>query len=204
MTKALSMLAGLGMMVLGGCDSRVLTPDDGTGTGDGGGATGAAGAGGTTGSGGTGSVSLPQTCPAACGTPAGAVYTFSSDVEVATALTGRWQICAGRGNTFPAPADMIGVEFGSASVQQRAFGPVIGGDLYYLVAGANGPERGAGFDYQLTYDVTPLGPGAFQLNMHPTPNSGFGGSPRYSPCPHEFEISGGSAAPADRAILVSF
>jgi hypothetical protein len=40
--------------------------------------------------------------------------------------------------------------------------------------------------------------------MHPMPNSGFGGSFRYSPCPRELEISGGSANPGDRAILVPF
>jgi hypothetical protein len=62
--------------------------------------------------------------------------------------------------------------------------------MYYLVQGPSGPVRGAGFDYQLTYDVSPEGPGFFQLNMHPAPNSGFGGSFRYSPCPTEFEILG--------------
>jgi len=220
-TKGLALLLGLGMSVgpiaFGGCDARSLSSDADSGsagttgaagtTGNAGttGGAGTTGAAGTTGSGGTGDMTLPQTCPATCDTPAGTVYTFSSDVQAAAALTGQWQLCAGKGNTFPtAPSDTIGVEYGPASVQQRAYGTAIGGDMYYLVAGPNGPQRGAGFDYQLTYDVTPLGPGSFQLNMHPTPNSGFGGSPRYSPCPQEFEISGGSAAPGDRAILVPF
>jgi len=202
----LALLVSLGAVAVAGCGAGSLTPDPGTaGTGgDTGGTTGSGGVSGTTGSGGTGGASLPQTCPATCDTPAGTVYTFSSDVDVATALTGKWQICSGSGNTFHAPPDVIGVEYGPASVQPRAYGTAIGGDLFYLVAGANGPERGLGFDYQLTYDVTPGGPGWYQLNMHPTPNSGFGGSPRYSPCPEEFEISGGSAAPGDRAILVRF
>ena len=70
--------------------------------------------------------------------------------------------------------------------------------------GSTGPVRGAGFDYQLTYDVSPGTPGHWQLNMHPAPNSGFGGSFRYSPCPREFELSGGSVSPSDKAILVPF
>jgi hypothetical protein len=76
--------------------------------------------------------------------------------------------------------------------------------MYYLVQGSTGPVRGAGFDYQLTYDVSPEGQGHWQLNMHPAPNSGFGGSFRYSPCPREFELSGGSVSPSDKAILVPF
>ena len=190
-----------------GCGAGALT--DGTG---GAGGSGAAGNGeptgmaGTTGTGGTaGVVSLPPTCPATCETPAGTVFTFSSPEQATTALTGVWQICTGSGRTFPtAPADAIGIEYGPASPQATAYGSTIGGNMYYLVQGAAGPVRGAGFDYQLTYDVTPLGPGSFQLNMHPTPNSGFGGGFRYSPCPQEFEISGGSVSPADRAILVRF
>jgi hypothetical protein len=185
-----------------GCGTGMLTG----GTGGTGGNEAPTGVAGTTGTGGTdGIVSLPSTCPATCETPAGTVFTFSSAEQATTALTGVWQICAGSGGTFPtAPADTIGIEYGPASPQATASGSTIGGNMYYLVRGDGGPVRGAGFDYQLTYDVTPLGPGALQLNMHPAPNSGFGGSFRYSPCPQEFEISGGSVSPADKAILVPF
>jgi len=80
------------------------------------------------------------------------------------------------------------------------------GNMYYLVDGEQGAERGKGFDYQLTYDVSPQDPLIYgppsQLNMHPTPNSGFGGGFVYSPCPREWSMSGGSAAPDSRAVLV--
>ncbi len=59
--------------------------------------------------------------------------------------------------------------------------------MYYLVQGPNGPERGQGFAYQLTYDVGQEGT-SVQLNMHPAPNAGFGGSFRYSPCPTELFV----------------
>ena len=87
-----------------------------------------------------------------------------------------------------APSDVIGVEFGPASTAPTDGGSTVGGDMYYLVAGPSGPQRGSGFAYQLKYDISPEGPAAFQLNMHPAPNSGFGGAFRYSPCPREFEV----------------
>ena len=66
-------------------------------------------------------------------------------------------------------------------------------------------ERGAGFAYQLTYDVSELavlpGAGAFQLSMHRTPNSVFGTSIKYSPCPTEMELADSNSR---RAILIPF
>jgi len=138
-----------------------------------------------------------NSCSASCDTPAGEVHPFESVEEVYAAMEGRWQVCPGSGTTFAAaPADMIGIEYGPTT-------PDEGGKMYYLVQGVDGPVRGQGFDYQLTYDVSPLGDD-FQLNMHAAPNSGFGGSFRYSPCPTMFEISGGSVSPGAEAILVPF
>jgi hypothetical protein len=139
-------------------------------------------------------------CYATCSTPAGTVQLFASVADVYAALEGRWQICgSGAASTFPdLPADVIGVEYGPATVEApdsscggfTGTGPTCGGgDMYYLVQSSSGPVRGTGFAYQLTYDVTPNG-NYFQLNMHPMPNSGFGGSFEYSPCPTEFLISG--------------
>jgi hypothetical protein len=140
-------------------------------------------------------------CAATCATPAGNPQEFSTVEEVYAAMEGRWQTCPGAGNNFPtAPADMIGVEYGPASSAPTPIGGTVGGNMYYLVQGLSGPCRGAGFAYQLTYDVSPEGPGVFQLNMHPTPNSGFAGFFRYSPCPRKFEI--GVEHPS--AILVPF
>lgn len=202
----------MALAALGGCDARSLSTDAGTGIGGDGGSAGTTGAAGTSAVAGTsgtagtaGSVNLPPTCPASCSTPAGTVYAFTSTEEIYIAMAGQWEICAGAGRTFPtAPADTIGVEYTLGSATPTANGSTVGGNMYYLVQGAAGPERGAGFDYQLTFDVSPEGPGQWQLNMHPMPNSGFGGSFRYSPCPREFQISGGSANPGDRAILVPF
>jgi hypothetical protein len=86
------------------------------------------------------------------------------------------------------PPTSSAVEFGPASTAPTDGGSTVGGDMYYLVAGPSGPQRGSGFAYQLKYDISPEGPAAFQLNMHPAPNSGFGGAFRYSPCPREFEV----------------
>jgi hypothetical protein len=60
--------------------------------------------------------------------------------------------------------------------------------MYYLITGPMGPVRGSGFSYELTYDISPLGTQAFQLNIHPAPNAGFGGSPRYSACPRQLTM----------------
>jgi hypothetical protein len=82
-----------------------------------------------------------------------------------------------------APADTIGVEYTPTPAGSR-------GNMFYLVQGPSGPERGAGFEYQLTYDVSTSGGSAYQLNMHPAPNSGFASSPRFSLCPSEILLPG--------------
>ncbi len=145
-------------------------------------------------------------CFATCSTAAGLVHTFASVEEVYTALEGRWQFCGSNwSSAFPsAPADAIGVEYGPATVTDASCGLTGGGNcgggaMYYLVQSSSGPARGMGFAYQLTYDVSPNGT-YFQLNMHPLPNSGFGGSFEYSPCPTELLIMGFSG----NATLVPF
>jgi hypothetical protein len=154
------------------------------------------GSGGTAGSNGGGAGGSNPTdggvCYAACGTPAGTVQAFSSNIEVYAALVGSWQICSGGGKVFAnAPEDTRGIEFGPPGEK--------GGDVYYLVQGASGLERGAGFDYQLTYDVSQSG-SFLQLNLHPTPNSGFAPSFRFSPCPTQWQM--GAMYGSDKVILV--
>jgi hypothetical protein len=169
------LIFGVGVVALGGCDARSLTTDGGTGSGGSGEMTGGAGTFGTAGTAGT--AGGAETCPADCSTPAGNVHTFTSTEEIYAAMAGLWQICAGAGRTYPtAPADTIGVEYTLGSAAPTANGGTVGGNMYYLVQGANGPVR--------------------------APNSGFGGSFRYSPCPREWEI--GSLSPPDRAILAPF
>jgi hypothetical protein len=60
--------------------------------------------------------------------------------------------------------------------------------MYYLVRGTSGqPVRGAGSDYQRTYDVTFEG-GQFRLNVH-RPAVVAVATLRYSPCPAQFEVN---------------
>jgi hypothetical protein len=117
--------------------------------------------------------------PVSCSTPAGAPAHFTFLDEVYAAVEGTWQLCA---PTFlDAPSDAIGLEFGPN-------GPA-GGLAYYLVQGPSGPVRGQGSDYQRTYNVAQEGSSSFELALHPTPNSGFGGPFAYSPSPRELVIT---------------
>jgi hypothetical protein len=111
--------------------------------------------------------------------------------------SGTWHACSGIQKVFPgAPADTVGIEFGAPGLKG-------GGNVYYLIEGASGPERGAGFDYQLTYDVSQSG-SSQQLSVHPTPNSGFAPSFRFSPCPTEWEMRAYYATTIENVILVPF
>jgi hypothetical protein len=138
-------------------------------------------------------------CGATCFTPAGTVQPVTTPEEVYAAIQGRWLFC--RGWSGSPPPGVVGVEFGPASAAPVAGGSTAGGSMYYLVPGPSGPVRGQGPAYELTYDVSQETPIYCQLNMHPTPNSGFAGSVRYSPCPTEVQIDFGG--PSDqRPILV--
>jgi hypothetical protein len=148
-----------------------------------------------------------DTCSATCDDTAGLVAMLPTTQEFYTAIIGRWRICGGGQGAFGgAPSDVVGVEYAEPTVVDIPnYGQFLRGDMFYLVDSPDGPVHGAGFDYQLTYDVSPQDPAEgppVQLNMHPDPNSGFGGSFRYSPCPRQWQLSGGSANPAGKAILV--
>jgi hypothetical protein len=145
-------------------------------------------------------------CAATCGSSAGEVADVATVHEFFDRIVGSWLICEGGHGAFGTiPSDAVGVEYAAPAPFEAAYGTILQGKMYFLVDGEQGPLRGSGFDYQLTYDVG-LGPEdaerPSQLNMHPTPNSGFGGSFRYSPCPEQWEISGGSVGPGERAVLV--
>jgi hypothetical protein len=135
--------------------------------------------------------SSAPTCAATCETPAGTVASSLTLDQSYAALAGRWLVCGDRQRwwTVGAPTDVVGVEFGVASRAPTANGGTMGGKMYYLVQGSAGLVRGVGAAYQLTYDLSPEGRW-FQLNIHATPSSGFGGSFRYSPCPRELELPG--------------
>ncbi|HXJ20156.1 MAG TPA: hypothetical protein VMT03_07975 [Polyangia bacterium] len=167
-------------------------------------ATGGVGAGGsvagTGGTAGSGVIGDPDggMCPikATCSTPAGMVQnTFSGQAEVYSIFVGKWQICAGGDISFPGiPSDAIGVEYDAPPDLASD------GNMYYLVAGPDGPVRGQGFAYQLTYNLYPEGPNSYQLDMYQ--NGGFGGQWRYSPCPKELQI--GQIEGSGEALLVPF
>jgi hypothetical protein len=159
------------------------------------------GAGGSTGVGGIGGSPASidggdNTCRATCSTPAGTVQTtFASQSDVYSIFVGQWRICPGGDISFPGiPADAIGVEYDAPPDLSSD------GNMYYLVQGSSGPVRGAGFDYQLTYNLYPEGVNSYQLDMYQ--NGGFGGGWRYSPCPRELQI--GQTEGSGKALLVPF
>jgi hypothetical protein len=143
----------------------------------------------------------PPECAATCDTPAGTVKELTSIVQFYGAMLGSWQLCLQNGDPFGAPADTVGIEFAAAKTPPTASATNVSGALYFLVNGATGPQRGQGFDYQWTYQIagqdSPLA-----LYVHPTPNSGNNETVRYSPCPRELEIVGGSATFGRSAVLV--
>jgi hypothetical protein len=174
------------------------------GTGGWAGASGSGGAGGSIDASDSGGGRVPDpkdggACYAACGTPAGTVATFSSAQALYAVLVGRWFFCSGEDGRKVyggAPADVVGVEYGPPAEKF--------GDMYYLVWGPNGLERGAGFDYQLTYHISESvggdGTVSLQLNNHPLPNSGFWTRFRYSSCPVQFQMK--PAYSEDQVILL--
>jgi hypothetical protein len=168
--------AGILLVPIGGGSGGGSGTGGNGGSGGGGGGSGAGGGGGT----------QADSCAATCTTPPGTAVIPSRVEETYAVLEGRWGLCAGPWG-FGAPSDVIGVEFGPASTEPTPWGSTVGGDLYYLVSGPSGPERGSGFAYQLKYDVGPSG-SSVQLSIHPTPNSGFGGTLRYSACPREIDL----------------
>jgi hypothetical protein len=125
--------------------------------------------------------------PATCSTPPGLVEPFSTIDGVYAWVAGKWLFCTGRATWQTAPSDAIGVEFTPGSSAPTANGSTAGGNMYYLVQGPSGPVRGAGFNYQLTYDVSPEGT-SYQFNVHPAPNSGFWLRLKYSACPRELDV----------------
>jgi hypothetical protein len=105
------------------------------------------------------------------------VEAFSSASDVATAVTGRWRFCSSIATWHSfGPPDAAGIEFAP------------GGTLYFLVEGPTGESRGAGFAYEWTYDVD-TSDGVYQLDLHPTADSGWSSTIRYSPCPRELEFT---------------
>jgi hypothetical protein len=125
--------------------------------------------------------------PATCSTAPGLVEPFSTIDRVYAWVGGKWLFCTGQATWQTAPSDTIGVEFTPGSSTPTAGGSTAGGNMYYLVQGPSGPVRGAGFNYQLTYDVSPEGTG-YQFNVHPAPNSGFWLRLKYSNCPRELSV----------------
>jgi hypothetical protein len=137
-------------------------------------------------------------CGATCCTPAGTVEPATSLDQAYAQVAGRWVDCGQQFQRAGAPADVVGVELVPITVDAGACTTGCG-NMFYLVQGTSGVVRGNGFAYQLTYDISPNG-AAFQLNMHPAPNSGFGSAFRYSPCPRELEMTSINYGP--RALLV--
>jgi hypothetical protein len=132
------------------------------------------------------------TCPATCSTPPGTLLTFASDNALEQGLIGVWRICDGAYAMFAgAPSDTIGVEL---TPPVRSDAGTVRSFMYLLTQGPAGPVRGAGFDYQLTYEISDG-----VLYCHAT-SGGYGMSIQYSPCPREWQLEG----PAGKGIIVPF
>jgi hypothetical protein len=143
------------------------------------------------------------TCAATCEDGATSLYNLNTLEDFYSHLVGRWLICSGGANTFQKPANTIGVEFAAPTLVDSPYGGKIWqGNMYYLVAGNDGPERGKGLQYLLTYDVSPQNGGFLsRLNMHSAPTSVIPAMFKYSACPRQWLITGEAAQDAG-ALLV--
>lgn len=106
-------------------------------------------------------------------------FSATTPAEAYMALEGDWFFCQWEFG----PDDAIGIRFEKGSVEPTPNGSTKGGNAFYLLNGADGSVPGSGFDYELKYDVSPFGASSVQLNIHPAPNSGFGGSVQYATQP---------------------
>ena len=93
-------------------------------------------------------------------------------------------MCSGVSVLIDAPSDVAGIEFDAPSSGPNG----TTGNVYYLVLQNGTLTRGSGFNYQLTYDVTPEGVDGIQLNVHPAPGQGAPYSVKASSCPLEVEL----------------
>lgn len=143
------------------------------------------------------------TCATTCEDGATSLHNLNTLEEFYSHLVGRWLICSGGANTFQKPADTVGVEFAAPTLVDSPYGgKVWQGNMYYLVNGKDGPERGKGLQYLLTYDVSPQNGGFLsRLNMHSAPTSVIPAMFKYSVCPRQWLITGEAAQDAG-ALLV--
>jgi hypothetical protein len=86
------------------------------------------------------------------------------------------------------PRDAIGIELEMTTVVSDKASK---GNLYFLVAGADGPIRGNGANYQSAYDLFLPEPSTRVMILMKNPPTS-GGSIRYSQCPRLMEMSGSS------------
>jgi hypothetical protein len=139
-----------------------------------------------TGSGGTGDSGFaeagvdsgPEFCPATNCDLAPVPVSFTTAQQVYDVMAGRWLTCGGPIGSGE-PSNAIGLELVSTN------GRV--GKVYYLVAGADGPVRGAGSAYTATYQVE--GPAAiassFNFTLITQNSSSSFWTLQYSRCPRK-------------------
>jgi hypothetical protein len=146
--------ADAGPATSGSSGSGTSSSDGGTGSGGGSGSSSGASSGSGGSSGGTAYDGGP--CP-------NVDLSTIQDVNAgAAAVAGRWAACERVENLHMFgnnPADTVGLEFGPATSGgggcAAGGSPCLGGDLYLLVQGPNGLERGQGIDYHIYYALTP-------------------------------------------------
>ena len=126
-----------------------------------------------------------STCAATCATPfAGAA--LATPAEVAAALVGRWQICAGADEwRNDAPVDTVGIEFTPPDGPGAGVAAGPSGDFYYLVAGPDGtPARGADDAHHLRYTVVTTA----QVDLTNAAGGSFWVAPTASSCPRQLQL----------------
>ncbi len=153
--------------------------------------TGGYGGAGGGGSGTGGTFGVGGYAPVSCSTPAGTIEMLPNVADAAAVLQGDWRLCPSTPGFGVVPADTVGIRFAAASAVPDGADQLVTGLAYALVQGATGPEPGAGFAYQLTYDVEG-GPTVSGYSMELDilgPSGGNGGLFQFSPSPREVQFA---------------
>jgi hypothetical protein len=116
-----------------------------------------------------------------CADPEGPITPYACAADLDQMITGRWRLCTGR--------PLLNV--GEAGIELAA------DFTYYALvdAGSGQLVRKTGFGFQGTWDSYQETATGVQFDLHPTPNSGIGGFPRFEDNPRRFSIvleTGGS------------
>jgi hypothetical protein len=157
-TRVAFALTSVLLLLAASCGGQTVSPpgdDAGPATGSGGGGTSSSGSGSSGGSSSGDTAYDGGPCP-------NVTLSAIQDINTgASAVSGRWAACERVENLHMFgndPADTVGLEFGPATSGgggcAGSGSPCLGGDLYLLVQGPDGLERGQGDDYHIYFALT--------------------------------------------------